>query len=151
MIQELLTEIDDAFSQYERTRSFLDGQSALFRSAFFDSPIAMALVKPSGLFIEVNDEACTTWQRKRDWLLSHRWQDITHPDDLQRDLDTVSRVLKGQSRKETVVKRYILPDGSHLPAVLSYSLVSDTCGPVCFVSQIVSSTKLREFLALIEG
>jgi PAS domain S-box-containing protein len=70
-------------------------------------------------------------------LLEKRFQDLTHPDDLDADLELVRRVLDGRIPSYQMEKRYLHADGSVVWAQLSVSLVRDEEGrPLHFVSQV---------------
>jgi PAS domain S-box-containing protein len=70
-------------------------------------------------------------------LLTAAFQDITHPDDLELDLEQVQAMLAGRIRTYEMEKRYFRADGSVLWVLLSVSLVRDDAGePLYFVSQL---------------
>jgi diguanylate cyclase (GGDEF)-like protein/PAS domain S-box-containing protein len=74
-------------------------------------------------------------------LLDLTFQEITHPDDLEADLDQVQRVLSGELRSYQLEKRYVVEDGRLIWVMLSVSLVRDSDGtPRYFVSQIEDIT-----------
>ena len=80
-------------------------------------------------------------------LLGKTFQDITHPDDLDADLDQVRRMLAGEMRTYQMEKRYFHKEGHVVWALLSVSMVHDEEGePLYFVSQIqdISERKRAE-------
>ncbi|MEA2149669.1 MAG: two-component system, sensor histidine kinase and response regulator, partial [Solirubrobacteraceae bacterium] len=54
----------------------------LFRTAFENAPIGMALIGLDGRFKRVNRSLCEIVGLGEDDLLARTFQDITHPDDL---------------------------------------------------------------------
>jgi diguanylate cyclase (GGDEF)-like protein len=65
------------------------------------------------------------------------FQDITHPDDLDADLEHVREMVAGEIRGYEMEKRYFRADGSIVWVLLSVSLVRDADGaPRYFISQI---------------
>ena len=64
-----------------------------FRGAFDSAAIGMALAAPDGRFLEVNPSLCGLLGYSEDELLSMTWQEITHPDDLDADLEFVRQML----------------------------------------------------------
>ena len=108
-----------------------------FRSAFDHAPIGIALVAPDGRWLRVNRQLCEMTGYAEEDLLKASFQDITHPDDLELDLEQVEAVLAGRIRTYEMEKRYFRADGSVLWVLLSVSLVRDAAGePLYFVSQL---------------
>ncbi len=109
----------------------------LFRHAFDEAPIGMALVAPDGRFLRVNRALAELTGYEESDLLHRSFQQITHPDDLLSDLDQMEQVLRGELRSYRMEKRYVRRDGSLLWVMLSVSLIRDTDGtPLHFVSQV---------------
>jgi PAS domain S-box-containing protein len=81
-------------------------------SAFIDQATAgFAQVDTTGLFTLVNDRFCQIAGRSREELYSLRLQDITHPDDLGRNIPLFERAVR-DGTPYTHEKRYIRPDGT---------------------------------------
>ena len=118
-----------------------------FRNAFDQAPIGKALVSTEGHFTRVNSALCRiTGYSERD-LLATTFQALTHPDDLDADLDQVHRVLAGETESYAMEKRYRHADGHYIWALLNVSIVRDDEGaPRYFVSQIqdISEQKLAQ-------
>ncbi|MGY6217328.1 PAS domain S-box protein [Methylolobus aquaticus] len=111
---------------------------ALFASAFLDASIGMALVAPSGHWLNVNPALCRLVGYQENELLAGSFQDITHPDDLQNDLEYVRRMLSGELSTYRMEKRYVHKSGHPIWVLLSVSLLRDNCGaPLHFISQMV--------------
>jgi PAS domain S-box-containing protein len=116
----------------------------LFESAFRDAAIGMALVGLDGRWLEVNDAVCAIVGYARAELLATTFQAITHPEDLEPDLELVNRLLSGEIRSYHLEKRYIHRDGRSVPIMLTVSLVRDESGkPAHFISQIQDFTAQR--------
>jgi diguanylate cyclase (GGDEF)-like protein/PAS domain S-box-containing protein len=112
-----------------------------FRLAFGQAPIGMALVSPDGHWLQVNGAVCKIVGRSEDELLRTTFQDITHPDDLDIDLDFVDQVLDGTLDSYAIEKRYFHRSGEVVWVLLSVSLVRDADGaPQYFISQIQDVT-----------
>ena len=108
-----------------------------FRLAFDHAPIGIALVAPDGRWLRVNGTLCEMLGYPAEELLATSFQAITHPDDLDADLDYVRAMLAGEIRTYEMEKRYFHADGSMVWILLSVSLVRDDGGrPLYFISQI---------------
>ncbi|WP_271196169.1 PAS domain S-box protein [Pseudomonas turukhanskensis] len=108
-----------------------------FSGAFNTAPQGMAMVGLDGRWLEVNDALCRMLGYNREELLQLDFQHITHPDDLEADLQLLQRLLNGEISDYQLEKRYLDKQGRVLWILLSVSLVRDPLGqPLHFVSQI---------------
>jgi PAS domain S-box-containing protein/diguanylate cyclase (GGDEF)-like protein len=108
-----------------------------FRATFEQAAVGIAHVAPDGRWLRVNRQLCEMTGYGEEQLLKASFQDITHPDDLELDLEQVQAVLAGRIRVYEMEKRYFRADGSILWVQLSVSLVRDENGePLYFVSQL---------------
>ena len=123
--------------QRKRVQESLRESEQRFQSAFEFAAIGMALVSPAGLFVKVNQALCDLLDYSPQELTALTFQDITHPDDLEVDLEYVRQMLAGEISTYQMEKRYI---GSHHNVIwilLSVSLIRDTQNqPLYFISQI---------------
>ncbi|HJV04856.1 MAG TPA: PAS domain S-box protein, partial [Actinomycetota bacterium] len=118
---------------------------ALFRSAFEDAPIGMAITAIDGSFLQVNQALCELLGRSWDELRGMTWADVTHPEDRPVQEAYEDNALAGQARFFRTEKRYVRPDGRTIWALLSRSLVRDAEGnPLVFISQVVDITDRRK-------
>ena len=121
-----------------------DNQS-LFENAFQYASIGMALVSPEGKFLEVNDALCEIVKYPKDELKKLTFQEITHPDDLELDMENVQRVLDQKIDSYQMEKRYIAKDGELKWILLSVSHIFNQDGsPRYFISQIQDISDLKQ-------
>ena len=112
-----------------------------FSDAFTAAAQGMALVSLEGRWLDVNDALCEMFGHPRDALLQIDFQRLTHPEDLQSDLDLIGDLLAGRCARYQMEKRYFHRSGQVIHAHLSVSLVRDADGtPLHFVSQIQDFT-----------
>lgn len=115
-----------------------------FSDAFHSAAHGMGLVSIEGRWLDTNESLCKIFGYTKNQLLLLDFQTITHPDDLQRDLDLLRQLLAGEIPSYQMEKRYFHADGSLIYALLSVSLVRDSAGvPIYFVSQIQDFTHKR--------
>ena len=116
-----------------------------FQGAFVNAPMGMALVGLDGTFLSANRAFCELVGRSEKELNALGFQGVTHPDDLDADLELVARVLVGEIERFELQKRYLRPDGSIVWGLLCVSLVRDSDGePVHFVRQVQDITARKE-------
>jgi len=117
---------------------------ALFQSAFEFAAVGMALVSPEGKWLRVNRSVCQITGYSEKELLQRTFQDITHPDDLELDLENVRKMLAGEIETYQMEKRYYRKDGEIVWVLLSVSLVRTKSGePLFFISQIQDITRQK--------
>ncbi|MDP9474747.1 MAG: PAS domain S-box protein [Actinomycetota bacterium] len=115
-----------------------------FRLAFEAAAVGMAHVAPDGRWLEINGKLSEIVGYPPEELLSLTFQDITHPDDLKKDLEHVRRMLVGEIDEYSMEKRYLRKDGRRVWASLRVSLVRDAYGePGYFVSVIEEITERK--------
>jgi PAS domain S-box-containing protein len=108
-----------------------------FSSAFSTAPQGMALVSLQGQWLEVNEVLCEMLGYSREQLLRSDFQQITHPDDLDADLQHIEELLAGEISTYQMEKRYLDSQGRIIWVLMSVSLVRDSDdAPVHFVVQI---------------
>lgn len=117
---------------------------ALFRGAFDEAPIGMALQDLDGRYTRVNSAFCRMTGYTEKQLLGMSIADITHPEDFQRDQEFIRRVKDGSCQTHHVEKRYLRPDGTWVWAAVSVSAVrGDDSSPLYFVAQIQDISEAR--------
>ncbi len=123
-----------------------------FSAAFEFASIGMALVALDGSFMRVNNSLCKLLGYTNRELKALSFQDITHPDDLNRDVDFVNQMLEGTIENYSMEKRYIHKDGSLIWVNLSVSMVNHADGkPKYFISQIENITELKSTQEQLEA
>ncbi len=83
-----------------------------FRLTIDEAPIGMALVALDGRFARVNAALCEIVGYPAEELERLRFQEITHPEDLDSDLELVGRLVGGEIPRYQLEKRYIRKDGT---------------------------------------
>jgi diguanylate cyclase (GGDEF)-like protein/PAS domain S-box-containing protein len=112
-----------------------------FRQAFEMAPNGIALVGLDGTIAEVNTAFAALLGREVDEVLGSTFQELTHPDDLDADLDYLRRLLAGDIREYRMEKRYLRPDGAVVWALLNVSVLHDAEGrPEQFLSHVEDIT-----------
>ncbi|MEG4270843.1 MULTISPECIES: PAS domain S-box protein [unclassified Microcoleus] len=122
-----------------------------FRHAFEDASIGMAIVALDGHWIKVNPALCQILGYSSEELLALTFQDITHPDDLDRDLSYAHQLLAGTISTYQLEKRYFHKQGHIIWIILNGSLVQDgQKKPLHFLSQIQEITARKEAQKTLE-
>jgi len=139
-IEEVLV-VSLEVTERERTHEALRRSEASFSSAFDNSPIGMAINAADGSVLRVNDAFCALTKRSRAELHKGSLSELIHPDDVQANLELISRILAGERRTAVVERRYLRPDHSVVHALMSITLVRDHHGrPLHLVTQVLDVT-----------
>ena len=104
----------------------MDGESdsaELWRLTLEHSPIGMALVGLDGRLLMVNRALCEMLGYDADELTQRGFQELTHPDDLDADLELFDQALAGEIDSYRLRKRYLHADGHVVWGDLSVALV----------------------------
>ena len=131
----------------KRTERALRESERRFRSSFENAAVGMALVGMDGRWLRVNRSLCEIVGYAEGELLEKSFQDITHPEDLDKDLEQARRLLGGEIGSYQMEKRYLRKDGSVVWILLNGSLVCDEeGGPLYFIAQVqdISGRKRAE-------
>lgn len=96
----------------ERTVALRESEQR-FRSIFEQAAVGIAvLATGTGRFVSANKMFCNLLGYSLDEFICKTFQGITHPDDLQEDLENMRRLVKGEIREFSMEKRYFRKDGS---------------------------------------
>lgn len=108
-----------------------------FRLAFDYSPVGMALVSLEGHWLKVNKALRDMVGYTEEELLHSDFQTITHPDDLEQDLQNVKQLSEGKIKFYRMEKRYIRKDKKETWILLTVSLIRNEVGePLYYIAQI---------------
>ncbi len=136
--EELEERVAERTARLEAALSDLRESEERFRATFEQAAVGVAHVGPDGRWLRVNDKLCEITGYPREELLGMTFQDLTHPDDLQKDLDHLHRLLAGEIRTYSAEKRYLRKDRSVVWINLAVSAVGDT------------SSHLKYFITVVE-
>lgn len=114
------------------------------RLSFENASIGQALVELDGRWRHVNPALTRLTGYSETDLLGMTFQDITHPDDLEADLEHLEHLLAGKIDTYQMEKRYITATGATVWVLLAVSLVRGGDGaPLYFIAQIQDITDLK--------
>jgi PAS domain S-box-containing protein len=124
-------------SERKRAEEALRESEQRFFEAFEYAAIGMAIVSPEGRWLRVNKALCELVGYCEQELLATTFQAITHPDDLEIDLNYVRQLLAGEIPTYQLEKRYFHKQGHEVWILLSVALVRDSeAQPLYFIAQI---------------
>ncbi len=138
--EELETEIS------ARTQA-LQASEERYRTTFQNAAVGIADVALDGRWLRINGRLCEILGTSEEALRERTFHNITHPDDLDQDLELVRQTLAGERASYAIEKRYIRPDGRVVWANLTVALVrNERAEPQFFISVVedISARKAAE-------
>lgn len=124
-----------------------------FQAIFDQAAVGITQVSPDGRYVRANRKFCEMIGYSEEELLEKTFIDITHPDDVEIDLDLARTVLGKEIDTYDLEKRYIKKNGNILWAHLTVSVVKDEKGdPKHFISTAQDISKRKKIEeALLES
>ena len=99
-----------------------------FEAAFSQAAVGMAMVGLDGRWLRANAVFCEMTGYDPETLYTLNFTDITHPDDLEANLESDRKLLSGRAEEYRLEKRYIRADGHPVWTLIVVSLVKDDEG-----------------------
>ena len=118
-----------------------------FRKIFEEGPIGMAIADLSQRYLKVNPAFCRMMGYSEQELTSFHISKITHPDDIEPDLELLKKLNSGEIPYFQLEKRYVKKDGGFLWGNLTVSIVRDSNGkPLYYIGMVedISERKKAE-------
>lgn len=146
IVQLLAGLLTTGMARMERrqARRKLDRMATRFKATFDQAAVGIAHVSPDGRFLLVNDRFCAIAGHSRAALIEGGFQQITHVEDLDSDLDNVNRLVTGEIVSYVMEKRYIRADEQLVWVNLTVSLVrTKDDQPDFFVAVIEDITRRK--------
>jgi PAS domain S-box-containing protein len=135
--ERLLAAEQAARRQLEAVNALLRESEERFRLTIDEAPIGMAILALDGTFTRVNHVLSEITGYSAAELTQLKFHDITHPDDLDTDVELGRRLARGDIPRYQLEKRYVRKDGSVVDVMLSRSILRGTDNtPICYIAQI---------------
>ena len=136
--------IFENITERKRAEETLRESEDKFRHVFAYSAIGKSITSLSGE-MHANKALCKMLGYSEKELKVKKWQDITHPDDVEDSQKAIDSILSGQKELVQLFKRYICKNGSVVWADVSTSLRRDNEGkPLYLMTSMVNITKRKQ-------
>lgn len=115
-----------------------------FKGAFENSAVGMALINDEGYFIEVNQRLCEMFGYSNVDIKSKSYNEITHPEDLETDLEFKEKLDRGELGSLNLEKRFVHKNGTDVWVHMSVSIARDNKGEIKhYIVQIIDITERK--------
>lgn len=123
-----------------------------FEKLYENSPFGMIMANKEFRFIKANAAFCTMLGYTEEELLQKTFKDLTHPDDIIKDLTNVQKLIHKEISIYKTVKRYIKKDGQFLWGSLTVTSAYNNQGEFIYnlgmvediTNRILNEDKVRE-------
>jgi diguanylate cyclase (GGDEF)-like protein/PAS domain S-box-containing protein len=119
-------------------------ERALFRQTFDQASVGIAQLGMNGKWLRVNRKLCEITGYSTAELLELGFQKITHPDDLEQDVEALRNLLVRHTKVYETEKRYIRKDGSLVWIGLAVSIVWKEDGTPDYGISIIQDIQARK-------
>ena len=117
-----------------------------FRATFEQAAVGIAHKNMEGNWLMVNQKFCDIVGYSREELLVRNFQEITHPDDLAKDLDNLVELTVGSIPMYSMEKRYIRKDGGLIWVGLTVSIVRGKSGEQDYYISVIQDITERKMV-----
>ncbi|MCX6156691.1 MAG: PAS domain S-box protein [Ignavibacteriae bacterium] len=129
----------------KRTEVALKESESRLRSYFELPHVGITVTSQTKGWLEVNSEICNMLGYSKEELSSLTWADLTHPQDLNADVEQFNRVMAGEIETYSLEKRFIRKNGEILWTDLSVSCVRKDDGSIDYMVALLQNiTKRKE-------
>jgi PAS domain S-box-containing protein len=97
-------------TERKRAEEALRQNERRFRNYFEQGLVGMAVTSVDKRWLEVNDRLCEIMGYSREELLRSNWVELTHPEDLEPNIQLFNRLLAGEIEHFTLDKRFLRKD-----------------------------------------
>ncbi len=138
----LVVEVSHDITESRKAENTLRESEERFRATFEQAAVGIDHGTLDGRFLRINQKFCDIVGYSKEEMLERTFQDITHPDDLDIDLENAQRLLDGQLESYSTEKRYLRKNGEIVWVNITVSLVRDNTGsPSYFISVVEDITR----------
>ena len=131
-------------TERKKTEETLRESEEKLRSYYELPLIGMSLTSPGKGWLQANDEICRILGYSRDELLRTRWDEITYPDDLDKDLKLYNRLLAGEIDNYTTEKRFVRKNGEVIPTQISIGCIRNPDKSVRYIAGLMQDITKRK-------
>jgi PAS domain S-box-containing protein len=115
-----------------------------FEGTFEQAAVGMAHVAPDGRWLRLNRRVSSITGYTKEELLAGRFQDITHPDDLETDLEQYTALQRGETPSYSLEKRYFHKNGSIVWTNLTVSMIRNPRGDPEYAISVIEDITDRK-------
>ncbi len=128
----------------QRVEAALRESEERFRATFEQAAVGITHASTDGRFVRVNQKFGDIVGYTREELLERTFSDITHPDDLELDLEYARLLLAKEIETYSLEKRYLRKDGEAVWVQITATLVQPPQGAPQYFLGVVQDISTRK-------
>jgi PAS domain S-box-containing protein/putative nucleotidyltransferase with HDIG domain len=151
LIQELqslhqrIAELGEIETDHRPAEGALRESEESFRRVFEEGPLGICMAGPDFRFTKVNEAFCRMLGYTPQELALLTFKDITHPEHLTQDIESVNKLITRETPLFRTEKRYLRKDGKTIWASSTITVMKNFSGEVlCFLYFIEDITLRKE-------
>ncbi len=129
--------------RYARAEEALRRGEERFRATFEQAAVGVSHVGLDGRGLMFNQKLCDIVGRGREELMAMTFKDITHPEDLDEDLDNMRALVAGEIPDYSMEKRCVRKDGTLVWVRLTVSAARDAGGAAEYLITVTEDITVR--------
>ncbi len=115
-----------------------------YQGYFEIGSIGICVTSPEKGWVEVNDRLCQMLGYTKEELMALTWVELTHPDDIDSDLELFNQVVSGKRDAYELDKRFVRKDGTTVHTTLSVTCQRNPDGSVHqFLASLLDITERK--------
>jgi len=127
-----------------QAEDLLNSNKLALWSIFDESQIGLVIVGPDLRFIEPNGAFCRMMGYTKEELMSLTVKDITHPDYIDNDIESLQKLIRGENNIYKTEKRYIRKDHAISFGAVTVSAIHDLNGEFLYFFTIIEDITERK-------
>lgn len=129
----------------ERSMDGHDNGEERFRATFEQAAAGLSHLAPDGRWLEVNDRLCRITGYTREEMTSGMtFQEITHPEDLEINVEQARRLWSGEIPTYSIEKRYLRKDDSTVWVDVTASVARGPSGDPAYIIAVIEDISARK-------
>ncbi|ACK64526.1 signal transduction histidine kinase [Rippkaea orientalis PCC 8801] len=142
--ETIFTVILRDISQRKQADKLFKEHEERFRKVFEEGPLGMAIVGLDYRFINVNHTLCQMLGYSESELLALTFVEVTHPDDIDKDIQLAEQLYNQEIPYYSLEKRYITKNGQILWVMLTAACLRDEQGKLRYGFAMVENINSRK-------
>ena len=141
-------------SELKLAEELLKNSEMKFKKIFYNAPLGTCIVSPNGKLMEVNDAFLKITGYNRKEIFDVPLEQLTHPDDIETNLEFIKKVVDGEIDDYYLEKRYLCKDESIAYIKMFVSTVRnanrDLLYSIVIVKDVTKDNEVREELIIAQ-